>query len=127
AGHVRWSLRYPQGCEALLSLHRFRSRGGLCNRKLASALIRNQHDEQRENTAADRQNAPHDPLPRRWYFVGVYRRGWWHSLFAPDRNRAIVEVVNFSPAGEHQQRFVVRIVQKNPLQAVVIGMAKDSR
>ena len=87
-------------------------------------LFWNQHKEHRQDAAADGKNAPHQSLPVRGDLWRVDGNRGWHILFAPHGDGLIFKVIHFAPAAENEERFVVGIAQKNPFQAVTVGVLK---
>src|SRR6202453_2550308 len=52
--------------------------------------------------------------------------GRWYVILRPRSNVAIVERFYLPPANEGQQRFVIRIMDKDKLQAIAIGVLQNS-
>src|SRR6185437_14999141 len=87
---------------------------------LQRATLRNQQHQQCENTAAEGEDPPHQPLPV-WRNLGrVERSCGRHPVFAPDDDGVVIEIVDRPPSGKGQQRIVIVVLYKHPLQSIVI-------
>jgi len=85
-------------------------------------FARNQKNQYGKQTAAKRENTPHQALPVRRDLWRVDGRGWRYSVLAPYRDGLVFKAVNRTPAGEGQKRIVIMIPHKYPFQSVVIRM-----
>lgn len=94
--------------------------GALNDRPAQPSFFGNQDNQHRDDAAADGKDPPHEPLPMRRDLWRVDGDRGWHVVFAPHGDGPIVKVVHFTPATKDQERLVVRIAYKYPLQAVTI-------
>ena len=76
----------------------------------------------RQDAAANGEDAPHPSFPRSGYGIGWDYSCGRRVILGPDCNGAGVIALDLAPAAEDQERFIERIVHKNELETVVVAV-----
>src|SRR5579884_2990093 len=93
-------------------------------RTYAGAVWNHERKQNCQNAACERQCAPEQSFEGSRHCI---RRNWtrWGNVFArPNRNASVVVTLNLLPACECHERFVVRIVHEDVLQAVMRSVSQ---
>src|SRR5262249_42613071 len=101
--------------------------GGNANEVVERTLSIGNEQEQKncKDAAANGKNSPHQALPRRRDGIGNNLPRGWDIVLRPRGDLPRVVGFNPPPPGKDEQRLVVRIVDKNKFQTVVVGVAKN--
>src|SRR5579871_1385105 len=99
--------------------------GGILCVDLFPSSIRNQKDEDGQNAASKWQRTPDQALPSWRSLRHVHGGGRWYTIFGPYRNGFVVQIIDRAPTCKLKERIIVRVVGKDPLQAVLVCVLHD--
>src|SRR5215831_11309845 len=90
--------------------------------KFLSTIREEEYQEKSHDAAANGQRAPQEALHRRWHRTVRSGMSRGNSVFDPEDHVSAIVNFFFAPSGKSQQRLIVRIMDEDVLESILVRM-----